>query len=150
MSDLTLPELSKKMRKLDFTMLTTISLEGGVSARPMSNNGDVDYDGDSYFFAYAQSRKILEIRADNNVGLTYTGAVGMLGGPPLFVDVQGIASLIEDKAAFAEHWTSGLDRWFPQGVDTPGLVLIKVVGVRAHYWDGEDEGEIVLKAGGPT
>ncbi len=142
MSDLTLPELSKKMRKLDFTMLTTISLEGGVSARPMSNNGDVDYDGDSYFFAYAQSRKILEIRADNDVGLTYTGAVGMLGGPPLFVDVQGIASLIEDKAAFAEHWTKDLDRYFPEGIDTPGVVMIKVQAESIRYWDGGDEGVI--------
>ncbi len=142
MSELTLPELSKKMAKLDFAMLTTISLEGGVSARPMSNNGDVDYDGDSYFFAYAQSRKILEIRADNEVGLSYTGAVGMLGGPPLFVSVQGIASLIEDKAAFAEHWTKDLDRYFPEGIDTPGVVMIKVAAETIRYWDGGDEGVI--------
>ena len=142
MSELTLPDLSKKMAKLDFAMLTTISLEGGVSARPMSNNGDVDYDGDSYFFAYTQSRKILEIRADNEVGLSYTGAVGMLGGPPLFVSVQGIASLIEDKAAFAEHWTKDLDRYFPEGIDTPGVVMIKVAAETIRYWDGGDEGVI--------
>ena len=142
MSELTLTDLSKKMAKLDFAMLTTISLEGGVSARPMSNNGDVDYDGDSYFFAYAQSRKILEIRADNEVGLSYTGAVGMLGGPPLFVSVQGIASLIEDKAAFAEHWTKDLDRYFPEGIDTPGVVMIKLVAETVRYWDGGDEGVI--------
>jgi general stress protein 26 len=29
-------------------------------------------------------------------------------------------------------------------VDTPGLVMIKVRAERAHYWDGEDEGEIGL------
>ena len=144
MSELTLTDLSKKMAKLDFAMLTTISLEGGVSARPMSNNGDVDYDGDSYFFAYAQSRKILEIRADNEVGLSYTGAVGMLGGPPLFVSVQGIASLIEDKAAFAEHWTKDLDRYFPEGIDTPGMVMIKVAAETIRYWDGGDEGVIAV------
>ena len=144
MSELTLSDLSKKMAKLDFAMLTTISLEGGVSARPMSNNGDVDYDGDSYFFAYAQSRKILEIRADNEVGLSYTGAVGMLGGPPLFVSVQGIASLIEDKAAFAEHWTKDLDRYFPEGIDTPGVVMIKVAAETIRYWDGGDEGVIAV------
>lgn len=142
MSELTLPDLSKKMAKLDFAMLTTLSLDGGVSARPMSNNGDVDYDGDSYFFAYAQSRKVVEIRADNAVGLSYTGAVGMLGGPPLFVDVQGIASLIEDKAAFADHWTKDLDRYFPEGIDTPGVVMIKVEADTIRYWDGGDEGVI--------
>lgn len=142
MSELTLEQLSKKMAKLDFAMLTTISIEGGINARPMSNNGDVDYDGDSYFFAYTQSRKILEIRADSNVGLSYTGAVGMLGGPPLFVEVQGTASLIEDKAAFADHWTKDLDRYFPEGIDTPGVVMIKVHADTIRYWDGSDEGII--------
>ena len=107
MSELTLHDLSKKMAKLDFAMLATRSLTGGQTARPMSNNGDVEYDGESYFFAYASSRKIAEIKADDAVTLNYTGAVGMLGGPPLFVAVEGTASLIDDKASFADHWTKG-------------------------------------------
>ena len=56
--------------------------------------------------------------------------------------MEGRAELIRDKAAFAAHWTKDLDRWFEQGVDTPGLVLIEVQATRVHYWDGEDEGEI--------
>lgn len=58
-----------------------------LTGRPMSNNGDVVYAGDSFFFAYADSRKIADLRADPNVTLSYTGAVGMLGGSPLFVAV---------------------------------------------------------------
>ena len=142
MSVLTLPELSKKMAKLDFAMMTTIALDGGVTARPMSNNGDVEYEGSSYFFAYAESRKVTEIRADTHVGLSYTGAVGMLGGPPLFVEVEGSATLIEDKAAFADHWTKDLDRYFPEGIGTPGVVMIQVRAEAIRYWDGGDEGTI--------
>lgn len=37
-----------------------------------------------------------------------------------------------------------LDRWFKQGIDTPGLTLIKVSARRLHYWDGYDEGELKL------
>ncbi|MGV8938057.1 MAG: pyridoxamine 5'-phosphate oxidase family protein [Allorhizobium sp.] len=144
MSDLTLHDISKKMAKLDFAMLNTSSRDGGLTSRPMSNNGDVEYDGDSYFFAYEQSRKIAEIRADSKVSLTYTGAVGMLGGPPLFVGVEGSASLIDDKATFADHWTKDLERYFPDGIDTPGIVLIKVRARSIRYWDGGDEGEISL------
>jgi len=69
----------------------------------------------------------------------------MLGMKPLFITVEGRAELIQDKAKFAEHWTKDLDAWFKQGVDTPGLTLIKVVAERLHYWDGYDSGEIALK-----
>ncbi len=142
MAELTLHDLSKKMAKLDFAMLSTQSVDGGTTARPMSNNGDVEYSGDSYFFAYADSRKIAEIGADPCVTLSYTGAAGMLGGPPLFVAVSGTAALVEDKAAFEAHWTKDLDRYFPDGVDTPGLVMIVVHAEHIRYWDGGDEGEL--------
>lgn len=143
MAELTLHELSRKMAKLDFAMLATRSAAGVLTARPMSNNGDVEYQGDSYFFAYADSRKVSDIRADTAVTLSYTGAAGMLGGPPLFVAVEGRATLIEDKAQFDAHWTKDLDRYFPQGIDTPGVVMIVVRSDRIRYWDGADEGEIV-------
>jgi general stress protein 26 len=144
MSDLSLHDLSKKMAKLDFTMMATRSPNGTLTARPMSNNGDVEYQGDSYFFAYQNSRKITDLRADPHVTLSYTGAVGMLGGPPLFVTVEGAAALIEDKAAFADHWTKDLDRYFPEGIDTPGIVMIRVDAKAIRYWDGSDEGEITI------
>ncbi len=142
MAKLTLHELSRKMAKLDFAMLATRSAAGGLTARPMSNNGDVEYQGDSYFFAYSDSRKVSDIRADPAVTLSYTGAAGMLGGPPLFVAVEGQAALIEDKAQFEAHWTKDLDRYFPEGIDTPGIVMIIVRADRIRYWDGADEGEI--------
>jgi general stress protein 26 len=142
MSELTLRELAKKMAKLDFAMFSTVSFDGGLTARPMSNNGDVEYEGDSYFFAYLESRKVGEIRANNHVGLSYTGAAGMLGGPPLFLEVEGLATLIEDKTMFANHWTKDLDRYFPDGINTPGVVMIKVRADRIRYWDGSDEGAI--------
>lgn len=142
MSELTLADLSKKMAKLDFAILSTGS--GSLNGRPMSNNGDVDYDGDSYFFAYENSRKIAEIRANDQVSLSYTGAVGLLGGPPLFVVVEGKASLIDDKAAFEDHWTKDLDRYFPDGIETPGVIMIHVRARTIRYWDGSDEGAITL------
>lgn len=64
--------------------------------------------------------------------------------PPIFIAMEGKASLIHDKAQFAAHWHKALDRWFEQGVDTPGLVMIRVNSKRIHYWDGMDSGEVVL------
>jgi general stress protein 26 len=81
------------------------------------------------------------------VGLAYQSKSGMLGMRPFFLTVEGRAELSQDKAQFREHWTKDLDRWFKQGIDTPGLTLIKVVAQRMHYWDGYDEGEIKVQAG---
>ena len=144
MSELSLHDLAKKMAKLDFTMMSTRRQDGGITARPMSNNGDVEYDGSSYFFAYADSRKVQEIRSEDEVSLGFTGAAGMLGGPPMFVTVEGAASLIDDKGIFEAHWTKDLDRYFPDGIDTPGVIMIKVQAKHIRYWNGEDEGSIVV------
>ena len=144
MAAMTLKDLSDKMAKIDFAMLSTRTDGGGVASRPMSNNGEVDYTGDSFFFAYDSARTIADIEIDAQVGLTFTGAAGLLGGPPLFIAIEGLGELIRDKAEFEKHWTKGLDRWFAQGVDTTGLVLIKVHAQRIHYWNGEDEGELPL------
>ena len=140
----TLAEVAEMMRDIDFAMLSTHTEGGAIASRPMSNNRDVDYDGDNWFFACEDTRLAEDIKADPKVSLGFQGKAGMLGMKPVFVSIEGIAELIRDKAAFEAHWTKDLDRWFEQGVDTPGLVLIKVRGTRAHYWDGEDQGEIVL------
>jgi general stress protein 26 len=145
MAEKSLGELAKKMRDIDFAMLFTKSDTGELAGRPMSNNGEVEYQGDSYFFSYSDTRKVRDIERDAKVALSYQGAGGLLGKPPIFVSVEGEATLIRDRAAFEERWTNDLDRWFPQGTETPGIVLIKVSAERVHFWDGEDEGEIALK-----
>ncbi len=142
MADMTLADLSEKIRDIDFGMLSTITDNGAIAARPMSNNREVDYDGDSFFFAYDSARSISDIAREPRVGLTFTGAKGLLGKPPIFIDIEGKAELIRDKTQFADHWQKSLDRWFPEGTDTPGLILIKVHAERLHYWDGEDEREV--------
>ena len=138
----TLADLSEKMRDIDFAMLSTRTEGGAIAARPMSNNRQVDYDGASYYFAMDDTRTVHDIGRDPQVGLSFLGKSGVLGMRPFFVAVEGRGALIRDKAQFEEHWNPDLDRWFDQGVDTPGLVLIKVAATRVHYWDGEDEGEL--------
>ena len=145
MADLKLEDISEKMRDIDFTMLSTRTSSGAIAARPMSNNRQVEYDGDSYFFTCEDTGTVRDIQSDPNVGLGLQGKAGMLGMKPFFITIEGRAELIEDKGRFQEHWTKDLDVWFKQGIDTPGLVLIKVHAERLHYWDGYHEGEIALE-----
>ncbi|MCW4115511.1 pyridoxamine 5'-phosphate oxidase family protein [Aurantimonas sp. MSK8Z-1] len=144
MSDWSLPDLAKKMKDIDFAMLGTRTEGGALASRPMSNNREVEYDGDSFFFTYARFRTVGDIESDPNVSLAFQGSKGLLGTPPLFIAVEGTGEVIRDKGEFKAHWHAELNRWFEQGVDTPGMVLIKVHAKRIHYWSGKDEGEIKL------
>ena len=142
MAEMTLNDVSEAMSDIDFAMLSTRAPDGAITARPMSNNGDVEYDGDSFFFTSEDTEMVTDIEKDPQVGLTFTGSKGLLGKPPIFIAITGKAELIRDKAEFEAHWVEDLERWFEDGVDTPGLVLIKVHADTVHYWDGEDEGEV--------
>jgi general stress protein 26 len=84
------------------------------------------------------------IEGDDRVGLAFSVEPGLLAGGGLFVAVEGRAEVIRDQAQFVAHWVPDLEVWFEQGVDTPGLVLIKVQ--RIKFWEGEDEGEVTLAA----
>ena len=145
----TLAEISEAMKDIDFCMLVSRAEDGSIGGRPMSNNRKVAYEGTSRFFTFDDTRMARDVARDPSIGLTYqgkAGLLGVLGKPGLFVHVEGEARLVKDKATFAEHWDDSLDRWFEQGIDTPGLTLIEVAARRIHYWDGEDEGEVRLPA----
>jgi general stress protein 26 len=133
------------MRDIDFTVLSTRTASGAIAARPMSNNRQVEFDGDAYFFTCDKTGTIKDIGRDPNVGLGYQSKSGALGMKPFFITMEGKAEVIRDKARFEKHWTKDLDAWFKEGIDTPGLVLLKVVAQRLHYWDGYDEGEIHVR-----
>jgi general stress protein 26 len=142
MATMTRQELAKAMSKIDFAMLTTRTEGGLLATRPMSNNGEVAYDGDSFYFSWDSARTVSDILADPKVALSFQGSAGLFGKPPLFVAVEGSAAIVRDKAEFTKHWTSDLDRWFAEGIETKGMVMIHVHAERIHYWDGEDEGEV--------
>jgi general stress protein 26 len=142
MTDLTLSDIAKKMRDIDFAMLLTHAQSGEIAGRPMSNNRDVDYDGDSYYFTWQDAHMVGDIARNPQVPLAFQGPKHVLGKPGIQIHVEGRAEVVRDKQAFVEHWTKELDRWFEQGPDTPGVVMIKVHAGRIHYWDGMDEGEI--------
>ena len=145
----TFKDIAEAMRDIDFCTLATHTAGGAIGARPMSNNSNVEFNGETQFFTYDDRLMVRDIEADPNVGVTYQGSAGLkgiLGAPGQFIHLEGKARLVRDKAQFAEHWDKSLDRWFPEGVDTPGLVLIDVAATRIHYWDGEEEGEVPVPA----
>ena len=136
----TLSDIRKKMQKLDICMMTTQTGRGNFNSRPMSNNGDVEYDGNSYFFSYENSKKIKELTENPQVQLNFNGA------DDLYISVSGKAKLIQSKSKMQEHWQDSLNQWFKEGLNTPGVVMIHVAARTIKYWQREQEGEVKISS----
>lgn len=138
MAKKTLGDISEKMKDLDICMLTTQTARGQLSSRPMSNNGEVEYDGNSYFFTFEKSGIVKDIEENEQVNLGFSGKEG------LYIALTGKAKLIRNKLKLQERWQDQLKQWFPKGVDTEGIVMIHVKAKRIRYWQKEEEGEVKL------
>lgn len=135
MDKVSLKKVAKIMKDLDFCMMVTKDGRNTLHSRPMSNNGKVEYDGDSWFFAYRDSNKVRQIESNPMVSLIFQTK------DMLFLDCYGWASITENKKLLQEKWVDGLEQWFPKGVETEGICLIKVEGHRIQYWGKEGDGE---------
>ena len=133
-----LSDIAAKMRKLDICMMTTADNNGRLTSRPMSNNGDVEYDGNSWFYSLEESEVVKELRSNPNVCLSFQGS------DMLYITLTGNAKLINDKETLKKHWVSSLDRWFKDGADTHGIIMIHVKASNAKYWHNEESGEVNL------
>ena len=138
MSTQKLSMVAKKMKDLDICMMSTNGPRGVVNTRPMSNNRDVKYNGESFFFSSMDTRKVNDIKRSASVSLSFTGSGGS------YIIVTGKARLIKDKTMWEKHWDKSLNQWFKQGIDTPGLVLIAVKATHIKYWEKYKEGDIKL------
>ncbi len=139
MSNSTLEEVTKRMKYLDLCMMTTQSGRGQLSSRPMSNNGDVKYDGNSYFFTYEKSTVVKDITQNPQVNLSFRGA------NDLFISLQGHAVLVKNKSDLKEHWIDALNQWFKDGIETPGIIMIHVKAHKIKYWQKMEMGEVTIE-----
>jgi general stress protein 26 len=139
MADKTVQDVAELMRDIDLCMLTTTTTNGDLASRPMSNNGEVEYDGNSYFFTWENSRMVGDIELDSGVNLTFQS-----DDKNIFITIAGKAEVTRDKSEMEEHWQDELEAWFEDGLDTEGIAMIIVKAKRIKYWQGEEEGEVVV------
>ena len=135
-----LKKVADMMRDLDFCMLTTHADDGQLRSRPMSNNGEVEFDGDVWFFSGADTRKVADIETEARVELNYADTQTFR-----FVSMSGTATIVRDVDKKRELWIDDLARWFKDGPESEDVVLIKVTPTVVAYWQGEDQGEIALQ-----
>ncbi|WP_028045285.1 pyridoxamine 5'-phosphate oxidase family protein [Cellulomonas sp. URHE0023] len=118
--------VAKLVKDAKIAMLTTVGPDGALVSRPMGVQ-DADFDGDLWFFADADSHKVHEIEAGSPANAAFADATS-------WVSVSGSADVVRDLAKIKELWGPTADAWFPDGPETPGVVLIALRGRTAEYW----------------
>ena len=120
-------KVAELMKGQKFGFLTTTTPEGKLTSRPMALQ-EVEFDGDLWFFAEQSAEWLTHISRSPQVN------VG-LGSGGTWVSLTGEAVVVGDVAKKKELWNSGVEAWLPQGPEDPSVVLVKVNGDSAEYWD---------------
>jgi general stress protein 26 len=123
-------KLRELVKEIDFCMLTTIAEDGSLHSRPMSANGEIEPNGDLWFFTYADSAKITEVDRVEQVNVSFSAP-----NKQRYVSMSGTAKTIRDRDKMQELWKPELKAWFPKELDEPDIALLKVTVETAQYWD---------------
>lgn len=122
-----LRHLAELIKDIPIAMMTTREADGSLAARPMAAL-EMDADGVVSFFTSAPSDKTDHLEA---VNLCFSDIDGST-----YVSLSGHGEIDHDRRHIERLWTPMARPWFPDGPDSPDLVLLKFVPHVADYWDG--------------
>ena len=125
-----LQKVREMVKDIDFCMLTTVDEDGDLHSRPMSVNGEIDPDGDMWFFTNDSSHKVSEIEKLPKVNVSFANP-----DDQRYVSISGTAQLVRDRDKIEELWKPEFKMWFPEGKDDPQIALLRVSLEKAEYWD---------------
>jgi general stress protein 26 len=89
---------------------------------------EVEFDGDLWFFAARDSRKVQHLSSSPQVNVAVSSSSS-------WVSLTGQCVVVTDRAKKQELWNSVVEACFPDGPDDDGVVLLKVEAESAEYWD---------------
>jgi general stress protein 26 len=131
--------LLEVMKDVQFCMMTTVGEGGEMHSRPMTLQ-QAEFDGTVWLFTSKSGRIADEIAGDERVNLTFTSK-----DMKSFVTMSGTARLTRDEGKMKELWKPLHKAWFPDGLEDPDLVLVRVDVARAEYWDSNGTMTTILE-----
>jgi general stress protein 26 len=134
----TVKELVKDAR---ICMVTTMTADGRHVSRPMAVQ-DVEFDGDLWFFAYGDSDLVAQIGIHPQVNVAFSDTK-----QKAWISISGEAFRADAPKKAEELWSPALKAWFPDGLETPGLTLVKVNAETAEYWDAAHSSTVLTLIG---
>ena len=112
-----------------FAMFATWEPPGVMRSRPMTLQ-EREFDSFMWFFAKADSAVVQAIHDQPQVCLSFGNSA-----QSEFVSVAGTAHIISDVSQKKHLWNTPTQAWFPQGPESPDVVLIQVTPDHGEYWD---------------
>ena len=122
--------LSKLVSNAKVAMLTTTTADGKRVSRPMGLQ-EAEFDGDLWFFAYDDSAKVSQVKAVPEVNVSFSDVKNSS-----WTSIAGRAEIVQDRDKAEALYSPTLRAWFPDGLETRGLTLIKIHAESAEYWEG--------------
>ena len=122
-----LTKLGELIEDMSVAMLTTFNdAEGMLMSRPMSPQ-EMCEEGAIWFLTDPNSHKVKHLQV-MNLGFSNES-------DSTYVSISGHGEIVDDRARIESLWTVFAKPWFPKGVDSSNLALLKFVPHSAEYWD---------------
>lgn len=129
--NLTNEEALKKMKSaVDSIGVCMMAAIGGDGASRPMHAADCEEDGTIWFFTKEDADAGQEAAARKKMALHFSSPAKLN-----FLCVLGQSGLVHDKAKMEKLWHPMMKTWFPDGLETPGIALIRVDPDTAHYWE---------------
>jgi general stress protein 26 len=119
-------------------MITDEKDEKYLCGRPMTIS-KVDEDGCIWFFSKETWYWIDEMEDDKIITLTFLSDTDNT-----YLMVHGKATFSESKKKMDKLWSDDVQDLFPEGLDDPHLILIKIEPEEVHSWDDTENRMILL------
>lgn len=125
--------LEDLIQGIRIAMMTTVCKDGSLTSRPMATL-EPPIDGRLWFFTKADSAKVGEVEEEGQVNVSYVNV-----RDSIYVSLSGQATLVQDRQQIEKLWTDDLKAWFPEGLNDPELVLLRVDIEKWAYWESKSE-----------
>ncbi len=127
-SDLT--KLGELIKDMSVAMLTTFNgAEDMLMSRPMTPQ-EMCEQGAIWFLTDPNSNKVKHLE-EMNLGFSNEAE-------STYVSISGHGEIVDDRERIESLWTVFARPWFPDGVNSSNLALLKFVPHCAEFWDGSN------------
>jgi general stress protein 26 len=110
-------------------MLASVAPSGELHSRPLTL-AEIDDDGMLVFLVDSAASWVLGLAPNELVNASIVNK-----SDATWVSVSGTATIDADRASIHRLWSKPAEAFFPDGVDSPNIQVLRLRPSSAEYWD---------------